>query len=323
MQRMRAACCTQYVLPRAWQRHASSRRLPLATCALTLALLYGAPRADAATPPEGQRVVDRATALFEQADFASSLKLLEGARSRFRDPRVRARIDLYIGLNHAAEDRLDAARAAFKNALEADFRLRLDRDQHKELFVRLFESVRQALEVELEVRAGDPGGLVTLDGVPLGTTPFSGRVLRGRHVLEVRSRQGVVLLARRLDLRAGQRIVVRQEAESAGRRASAGAHGPLWTWGWISLGGAVAAAAVAGGFTARAFSERGAACELLADPDQPCGERLYLERAEDEQRYRELRDAVESATLVSTIGWVTSGVLAATAALLLWLDASR
>jgi tetratricopeptide (TPR) repeat protein len=300
-------------------------------CAIVLCLGLMAASA-AAEEPSPEQLFRRAVDLFSQGAVEQSIEVLQLARRQATQPKLLARIHLYLGLNYATDGRSAQAREAFRHAILLDPDLRLDPYQHKPEFIRLFDGVRDELGAEVRVVTGLAAGEVWVDGKRKGALPYAGKLAPGNHRIEVRTAAGRVVHRRDVKVHPGQLLVLELPSVEkdvrgpATRPASAPAPEPaakkrrrrIWTW--VAAGGAVAASAAALGLGLSVRADREEACGLLAEPPSDCEDRRALKNADDLQRYTELHDATANKALATNICWGLAGGLAITAALLYWLE---
>jgi len=300
---------------------------------VALLLLGVAPLASADAPPARQ-LLDEAIELFNRGSVDESVQLLERARRATREPKLLGQIELYLGLNHAAERRTARARQAFAEALGHDPSLRLDAYRTKPELVALFEAVRRERLALLRVMANVAGAEVWLDGGRAGRVPLEATLAPGGHTLELRGADGARLYQRRVELVAGRATLIEVMLAPSGtgkvepttpsptpeRPRPPPRARPRRLWTWVALGGAVAASAVAIGLGASARADHDDACALLVDASPSCEARTALRRPADAARYRELYDAVGAKSLGANVSWGIAGGLAVTAIVLYFVE---
>lgn len=279
-----------------------------------------------------RQLLERGIALFSDGSFARSREVLDRARVQTDDSGLLGQIHLYLGLNHAAENQPQKARAAFSTALTNDPQLFMDPERHKPMFVDLFEQVRSTMVGELVVTVDQHSATVAIDGISVGLAPYSGILLRGKHTVEILGTKGAGYRRREVNVLAGQttRLVLMPEGRmpiseqklppTAEQQLEQEDRSPRRLWTWIATVGAVAAAGTALGLTLSAKGDYDEGCSLLAERNLPCGERTLLDRAADRQHYEELQDSVNTKQLAANILWGTTGAMAAAAVILFFLE---
>ncbi len=119
---------------------------------------------------------------FRVGKFRASIKVLKKARRKAKDPKIKARIQLYLGMNYAVKKKTrKKAKKAFKKALRLDASLSLASGDAKKAIIALFEEVRQGLTGTLEVESTPSGATVQVDGKAVGKTPYKGKLPVGKH----------------------------------------------------------------------------------------------------------------------------------------------
>ena len=119
---------------------------------------------------------------FRVGKFRESIKVLKKARRKAKDPKIKAKIHLYLGMNYAVKkNKRKKATRAFKKALKLDPSLTLASGDAKKAIVALFEDVRRGMKGSLEVESTPAGATVQIDGKAVGKTPFKGKVHVGKH----------------------------------------------------------------------------------------------------------------------------------------------
>ncbi|MCA9670840.1 MAG: hypothetical protein KC503_34825 [Myxococcales bacterium] len=235
------------------------------------------PRAD---ETRAAALVARGIALFADAEFARSRAVLAQALDVARSSRLKARARLYIGLDHAAENQPDKARAAFRAALLLDRSLDIDARQHKPGVVSLFRRTRAALP-PAPTRATSLPPAVS----PTAVSPTAVRPTTAAHAAAPR----------------------RDEPPRAAR---------VWTMVAAGVAAASFVAAVAVGVTLE--NDRDEACSLLVADTDDCAGRSRLLDAADRARYEALHRRIGAKRTATNVLWVAGGVLAAAAAVLFW-----
>ena len=119
---------------------------------------------------------------FRVGKFAESIKVLKKARRKARDPKIKAKIHLYLGMNFAVKKKQrKKARKSFTRALKLDPTLTLASGDAKKSIIALFEEVRQGMTGTLEVESTPAGALVQIGDQSVGKTPYRGKLHVGRH----------------------------------------------------------------------------------------------------------------------------------------------
>jgi hypothetical protein len=249
---------------------------------------------------------DAALKCYAQFRLDCSLGLLLEAKGLAREPGLLGRIHLYLGVHHAVLGRIERAQAAFRTALAHDPTVELDPEHFKRSLVNLFRRVRRRMQGGLRVHA-DRGAEVLVDGVRTGEVPYLTRLPVGRHRVTVRLADGTahseeVVIA--VDKEA--RVITRFEPEPARDRPRRLRRRRLWTW--VAAGSAAATLVVAVGLGASASVDYDAWQEELG---------------RDRIKWGELRDAVEAKATAANVLFVVGGVLAATSAVLYFVEGGR
>lgn len=145
------------------------------------------PTAALADPADAllQRGIDQ----YKMARFRQSIRVLQRAQRAAKTDEVRARAQLFLGLNHGVLRRGEKAGQAFTAALRLDPRLTLDAAEVKQSVLALFNRARAGLRGKLKITADRPA-LVTLDSARAGSTPFSGELEVGTHKLVLATADG-------------------------------------------------------------------------------------------------------------------------------------
>jgi hypothetical protein len=235
-----------------------------------------------------------------------SLDLLQEAKELSSEPGLLGRIHLYLGVHHAVLGKIERAQAAFRTALTHDPTVELDPEQFKRSLVNLFRRVRRRMQGKLRVHA-NRGAEVLVDGARRGEVPFLTRLPVGRHRVSVRLADGTahseeVVIA--VDKEA--RVIASFEPAPARDRPLRRRQRRLWTW--VAAGSAAATLAVAVGLGASASADHDAWQEELG---------------RDRIKWDELRDAVEAKATAANALFVVGGVLAATSAVLFFVEGGR
>ena len=141
---------------------------------------------------------------FKVGKFSQSTKFLKRALRKAKDPLVKAKIHLYLGLNQGVDGNEARAEKAFKEALKLDPTLNLKKSQTKESILKVFVRARESLTGELSVTADKEGASLYVDGERKGNVPFKGPIPVGRHALEVTTPDGLFGFKGEVLVRAGQ-----------------------------------------------------------------------------------------------------------------------
>ena len=123
--------------------------------------------------------------------FSASIRLLKQADRKAKDTKLKAQIQLYLGLNYSIRKKWKIGRKAFKRALKLNPLLEVTDEVAKKSVVKLFREVRASLTGRLRVTADRPKVTVLLDGKPVGTTPHTASVTVGKHRLVLESADGL------------------------------------------------------------------------------------------------------------------------------------
>lgn len=159
-------------------------RISIATITTVLGLLLlGVPVR--AQTESAETMLHEGILRFKVGKFAKSTRILKRALRKAKDPRVKAKIHLYLGLNLGVDSKKTRAEKAFREALKLDPTLELKKSETKEAIVGIFQRARQSLTGTLSVTADREGAAVYVDGKRVGAAPYTGPVLVGRHTVEV------------------------------------------------------------------------------------------------------------------------------------------
>ena len=135
---------------------------------------------------------DMRPTFYEGVKFRAAIRAFKKARRKARDPRVKGKAHLYLGMALAVKKKQRRkAEKEFKKALKLDPTLVLASGDAKAAIMELFEKVRQGMIGTLEVRSTPPGAAVLLDGKPAGKTPYSGKLPVGKHTVVLQSADGL------------------------------------------------------------------------------------------------------------------------------------
>jgi len=262
---------------------------------------------------------------FRLGKYRGSLEALARAEKVAKAPDVLARVHLYRGLNRAVTGDEARARASFRAALIQDPAVRLNPRKFKPSLTELLDQVRRGMRGELSVTGSSAGATVLVDGKKAGKTPYVGRVIIGRHVVEVRGaagqrrRQEVIVAYQkrsRVEVKLGPPAKapppspapvprVAPKAATVVPHTDPPAPEPrrrIWTW--VAAGGAVAAAGVAMGVGASVYSDR----------DE------YESLAPGDARLGELEAAARDKTVAVNVLFAAAGALAVTSIVLFFLE---
>jgi len=127
---------------------------------------------------------------YNVGQFERSIRILLRAQKKARDARVKAKIQLYLGLNYGVTGELSKARTAFATALTLDPSLDLKVSETKDSILDTFRGVRRDLKGQLVVRADRDGALVSVDGEQPRAAPFTGQLAVGKHKIVVTTPDG-------------------------------------------------------------------------------------------------------------------------------------
>jgi len=154
--------------------------------AVTLALSPTAARGEGASA-----LLEQGITSFGLGQLEASRQALERARAATSDPKLLAKVQLYLGLNAAVEGKTSRARVAFTAALRHDPTLKLSASNFKPDLVSLFEAVRKQLPGELRVSIAAPGATVFVDGKERGKPPVALELPVGKYTIEIRTEKGL------------------------------------------------------------------------------------------------------------------------------------
>ena len=141
---------------------------------------------------------------FKVGKFSRSMRILKRALRKASDPLVKAKIQLYLGLNQGIEGNPAKAETAFRQALTLDPTLVLNKDQTKESLLQIFARARSSLSGKVSVSADRPDATLHVDGKLLGPLPHQGALSVGKHTLEVTVTDGRWGYSGELLVRVGQ-----------------------------------------------------------------------------------------------------------------------
>ncbi|MCA9673315.1 MAG: PEGA domain-containing protein [Myxococcales bacterium] len=173
---------------------------------LVLAIAIGAPvaaRADAADDLINQAITEYGLGRFE-----ASKALLKKALAASSRAAQKARAELYLGVNAAAQNNRKAAIAHFERALGHDAALEVNASAVKPRVMALFRRVRARVTGRLSVSLAQPPAVVVVDGREIGPAPQILRLKAGKHSLTLRLASGKVLYARTINVAAARTLRV-------------------------------------------------------------------------------------------------------------------
>ncbi len=272
--------------------------------------------------PSAEKLYKQALQRYSEAEFETSIELLNRALRAGGKPRLLGRIHFQLGINHAIMGEQDKAEKAFREALARHPEQRLDAKQVKPAIVEMLARVRQSLRGYLSVSADGAGATVEVDGADAGELPYEVLLPVGAHRVVVRcadgerSRRVVVHHGRtaRLHVRCGSAPRAAPEQSGAGSVAASSPNGRDATsqrsriWTWVAAGSALAALGVAIGLGASASAEYSELEDLVAS-----GQR-------DEVRRQELESAIDSRALGANVLFGVAGGLALTSVVLYFVE---
>lgn len=157
----------------------------LLLCSLLGVLVAGQAHAD-----DVGTLLEQGIKAFGMAQLPTSRQLLLQAKAATSEPKVLARIHLYLGLVDAVEGATVRARAEFTKALGHDPTLSLDAGSFKKELVDLFDSVRRNLKGKISVTVAPRDARVIIDGKERGAAPLEAELKIGRHTVQVKSADG-------------------------------------------------------------------------------------------------------------------------------------
>jgi tetratricopeptide (TPR) repeat protein len=153
---------------------------------LLLSAVLALPFASDAHAADPEADLKQAAGLYADGQFQEAAKLLEQARAAAKEPKLRTRILLQLGITHAVLGNEAQAKQSFEAALEIDPTLALDPESVKPSILIIFKAAKGAPKGWLSVRSTPPGAEVLVDGKVVGTTPLErSRVVAGQRAIEV------------------------------------------------------------------------------------------------------------------------------------------
>ncbi len=176
-----------------------------------LLCLPGVARAD-----EAEELLAEGLVRLRMGKFKKSLKVLKRARRKAREPVIKAKVLLNLGVVYAVLRKKRKARKSFTRALKLNPVLTLKKGEVKDKAITLFEEVRAGIKGKLVVKAQPAGSAVLLDGKELGKTPLTLEVAVGAYKLEVRSVDGMSSLTADVVIHADQETDIKGKLEFVG-----------------------------------------------------------------------------------------------------------
>lgn len=270
--------------------------------------------------PAAEKLYQQALQRYSEAEFETSIVLLNRALRSGGSPRLLGQIHFQLGINHAVMGEPDKAEQAFREALKRRPELRLDTKQVKPAIVELLARVRRSVRGYLSVSADGADVTVQVDGEDPVELPHEVLLSVGVHQVVVRcadgkrSRRLVVHHGRtaRLHVRCGQPPAATQTGTGGAVSPSSGGRDALpgrsRVWTWVAAGSAVAALGVAIGLGASSSADYSEFSDLVAS-----GRR-------DEVRRQELESAIESKALGANVLFGVAGALALTSVVLYFVE---
>lgn len=169
----------------------SGAKVAAAVMMAALLCLPGVARAD-----EAEELLAEGLVRLRVGKFKKSLKVLKRARRKAKDPEIKAKVHLNLGVVYAVLRKKRKARKSFTKALKLNPTLTLKKGEVKDKAITLFEEVRAGIKGKLVVKAEPAGSTVLVDGKELGKTPLTQDMAVGSYNLEVRSADGMSSLTR-------------------------------------------------------------------------------------------------------------------------------
>ena len=156
------------------------------------------------------------------ARFNRALRAFQKARRLAKKPRLKAKINLQLGVTYGVLGRENRARRAFERSLNVEPGLAFDRSETKETVVALYDAVRASMRGTLSVEADRDGVNVIIDGRPVGTSPLTVEVAVGRCVVEAQTEDGLYRTQTETVVRQGTTAVVALTLDFVGARLKVG-----------------------------------------------------------------------------------------------------
>ena len=284
-----------------------------------VASLVGAPeasaaRAAAAAKSTAESHYIRGRLQHDNGEFEASIASLLRAKFLATETALRARIQLYLGLNHYVLGRKPEAMENFKQALRIDPTLVMDANKFKPSIVRAFSAARDDVIGVLRVEAVPPKTSVQVDDDQQRSAPLTQRLAVGPHTVILR--HGRRRQRRRVVIRFDQvtrvvwrgrlpKPIVPTKVTRQPRPSDSAIKRPKRLWTWISAGSAVVTAAVGLGLALSANSDFD---EYESLPDS------------EFDRIQELEDRIRKKDLAANILFGFAGALAISSAVLFWWE---
>ena len=281
---------------------------------LILAVFFsGQARGEAAS--EAEKLLEQGKSHFSVAMFQESLQALNQALKVTRDPKLKARILVYIALNHGELGDGVKAEIFFTDALKIDPTVCPQAPPFKETLVSICQGARRKLKGVLLVEAS-PGCQLLVDNRPRRI----GNRLElpiGTHRVEVISSKGQKQ-AKRVIIYADKEARVKftfpspSSQRQPGQKPPVKPKGRLWTW--VTAGGAAAALVTAAGLQISVYG--------VKYPEwQEGATREKLTPAEADY-FNGLKDEIEREEITSYALLGVGGALAVTALVLYFVEGS-
>ena len=193
-------------------------RIIKALQALPLILVLASPGEALAKDPDV--LLQEAIVNFRMGQFRKSIKLLKRAGRKAKDPKLKAQIQLYLGMNYGVRKKWKQARRAFKIALKLDPLQEVTDEVAKKSVVKLYREVRENLVGHLSVTAAQQKVTVELDGKTVGTAPYEARIPVGKHRLVLKTADGLYRKETAVVIWHGKKYQVKGPLEFGGGRLS-------------------------------------------------------------------------------------------------------
>ena len=264
--------------------------------------------------------------LYNDGEFTASLRAMLRARKFADGSTLRARIELYVGLNRAILGQKAPADRAFAAALVHDPNLRLDPQRFKRELIEQFDTVRRGMRGTLAVTASVPANL-WIDGKKVGAVGLKLREIAassGTRRLEFKALVGPARVVKQVEVGARQKVTVHAPLGEPARMAlppkapKKDTTGRSRRWTWITAASAAVAGGVAIGLYVSANSQHDEFRALAAKEAQQRG----LD-AKDNARINELSDAISGKITGSNISLGLAGALAVTSIVLFFIEGKK
>ena len=157
---------------------------------------------------------------FRMGQFRKSIQLLKRARRKAKDDKLRAQIQLYLGMTYGVRKKWKLARRAFKSALKLDPLQEVTDEVAKKTVVKLYREVRLKLKGRLRVTVSGQKVEVSLDGKAVGAAPYNARVPVGKHRLVLKTADGLYLKETEVVVWYGKEYQIKGPLEFLGGRLS-------------------------------------------------------------------------------------------------------